>query len=738
MGGSLGGVTLNYFYSLDLSDPSHPALTKVEEYQQPYYVTNNASLRADAAFIPTPRSAAMACAYNTFLIIYGGLDGPNYDSVLNDLYSYDMVQDIWSLLTPNNPRFINGTWINGTVSAGAESNIPSSYWPALSLQVPPPTHNALMLTYQNELIYLWGGGTASVGLGPPFYSSLYILDFEPLLWYNVTQLSSVTSATLASRNITYDLWLRSELHSDGVTYWYPNARCSTGGDMYLDSFVIFGGQLGSGLLVNDLWMFNLTTLTWSLLWPGNIGLKNEQGYMPIARYEHAFAISQDWHQIILGFGLDNSDFALADVWQYDLLADTWQQITSGTTSSTFYTSPSDRFFPCATILGDIFYLYGGSGGVPLQDTWSYDISTQQFSLLSSSSLVGVTPPARRGANMVSFPSLGLLAFFGGRGTGAFNDLNVLFIDNFDMYDEIAHDLLALIPLSFNLQQVLAIFDSYPTLLEGNVTFPPYNSFRTLAGVINYQQIINSGFVQINVFESYNDLTLNLHYLTISQPLLIEGQPTNLADPTDWPVLNCAGTRCFNIDLQSLNPQPAIPGANHMGDLMVEFHFVWLSNGSSMSGGCMRVDNATVALTDVIMHGHTATFAGGAIIARQAALTLTQVAIEYCHAGLIGGAIAAVDTVMLASGCQFIDNTLLVMTQSDTGNNSIMFEFAEFLYTPDLQNPIDARCTSTDQLSASGNSNNNCWGQVRLRSLRPAQAVVGSLECSCSECVVFFC
>ena len=50
---------------------------------------------------------------------------------------------------------------------------------------------------------------------------------------------------------------------DGLSF--QSARHSHTATHFKDSIVVFGGELASGHLTNELWMFNITTYKWKLL-----------------------------------------------------------------------------------------------------------------------------------------------------------------------------------------------------------------------------------------------------------------------------------------------------------------------------------------------------------------------------------------------------------------------------------------------------------------------------------------
>jgi N-acetylneuraminic acid mutarotase len=84
---------------------------------------------------------------------------------------------------------------------------------------------------------------------------------------------------------------------------------------------LFGGQSEtSGVYTNDLYVYDYSTNTWTLITPAG-------GIKPPGRNAHAFAYDST-NNIFLTYGGANSSGLLNDTWVYDPAANTWTQVTT--------------------------------------------------------------------------------------------------------------------------------------------------------------------------------------------------------------------------------------------------------------------------------------------------------------------------------------------------------------------------------------------------------------------------
>jgi hypothetical protein len=202
-----------------------------------------------------------------------------------------------------------------------------------------------------------------------------------------------------------------------VTY-FPKARRShsavwdpAGGRM-----IVFGGKWAANFASNpppyafgnDAWQLSLgSSPTWSLLVP--------VGTPPSARAEHSAIWDRLRNRMIL-FGGESSTGYLNDVWELSVSGTpTWTQLTPiGTPPSArrghraWYDPSRDRMI-----------VYGGYGGVYLDDVWALSLSgTPAWTQLTTS---GTTPNGRSGSAVTYDPVRDRMLVFGGYNDGGYNN-----------------------------------------------------------------------------------------------------------------------------------------------------------------------------------------------------------------------------------------------------------------------------------------------------------------------------
>lgn len=207
--------------------------------------------------------------------------------------------------------------------------------------------------------------------------------------------------------------------------------------------LLFGGRTANGA-VGDAWSFDGSD--WSLLAPP---------IAPPARYEHAMVADTRRGRFVLFGGRDGS-VELGDTWEFDPSTGTWLQLAVGLTAPTARHGHAMAFDPTAdhgnteivlfggfdgtADLGDTWYfqlgnwtavntgaaapsprraarlafhpgsstnvLFGGiAGGVPSNETWTYDGATNGWALRSTP--IGLQPPPARSAQAMHFDPLTL-------------------------------------------------------------------------------------------------------------------------------------------------------------------------------------------------------------------------------------------------------------------------------------------------------------------------------------------
>jgi hypothetical protein len=211
--------------------------------------------------------------------------------------------------------------------------------------------------------------------------------------------------------------------------------------------IVFGGVSDSGHL-NDVWAFDLATLSWSRL--------ETRGTPPAARLGHDAVYDPQGHQMVVWAGQDNSRF-FNDTWSLDLTTLTWRDLSPPSrpqarygSASVFdplerrllqfagFTDLSRRFQdtqafdldtsawedltpsgekPQVRCLLTAAYdaanrrmiVYGGQRSGPLDDVWAFDIGSRSWSDLTPSE----RPPGRFFASSF-IDRRGRFFVFGGR------------------------------------------------------------------------------------------------------------------------------------------------------------------------------------------------------------------------------------------------------------------------------------------------------------------------------------
>ncbi|XP_072165831.1 multiple epidermal growth factor-like domains protein 8 [Diadema setosum] len=99
----------------------------------------------------------------------------------------------------------------------------------------------------------------------------------------------------------------------------PSGRYGHTMELYDNQLVVFGGRLANGSRSNELWSFDLSTLTWELLPPGTESI-------PPGISQHSSCIVEYSYLVILG-GESEDDFFLGTIYKYDLQVPSgWEEI----------------------------------------------------------------------------------------------------------------------------------------------------------------------------------------------------------------------------------------------------------------------------------------------------------------------------------------------------------------------------------------------------------------------------
>ena len=169
--------------------------------------------------------------------------------------------------------------------------------------------------------------------------------------------------------------------------------------------IVFGGYDQTTSACNDVWELDLTTLTWTQLFPS--------GTSPGARYAHSAVYDEVEHRMVVFGGAAPYMLAFNDVWELDLTdgAEAWQQLSP---TSPFPTGRSRHFCAHNTSTNDMIIGFGyDSDGAAIwiyNDVWVLNLSSLQWKDVSNG---GFAITARRGASASFFPVDQFTYIFGG-------------------------------------------------------------------------------------------------------------------------------------------------------------------------------------------------------------------------------------------------------------------------------------------------------------------------------------
>ncbi len=174
----------------------------------------------------------------------------------------------------------------------------------------------------------------------------------------------------------------------------PTGRGEIGGvyDTTNERFVFFGGNEavpincapGATDFLGETWVYETDCNNFRLLDPAD---------SPKKRGRYAAGLDSGGRRMLVHGGRfragDSGDYTVfGDTWAFDLDSDSWSKITGS--------GPSDRSNHSGSVVGDAWVMFGGNSAAsgasftPLDDTWSFDLTTDSWSEINTSS----APPPR--------------------------------------------------------------------------------------------------------------------------------------------------------------------------------------------------------------------------------------------------------------------------------------------------------------------------------------------------------
>lgn len=218
---------------------------------------------------------------------------------------------------------------------------PNTYRTISVASAPPPRFNASMTSLGDGRLLLFGGRTTDGSrLG-----DTWVYDVAAETW---TELSP---AMAPSPRDTY-------------------AMARDGGTV-----VLFGGLADGNAVLGGTWVFDIETEEWSsLMLMGG----------PTARFRSSMAAMGDGRLLLYG-GRDAAFAMSGETWTYDVAAGTWTQIMPKVV-------PAPRFNAAMAFDTEgAVTMFGGYDlevGLPVEDTWRYDVATNQWALVAEMSSPG--------------------------------------------------------------------------------------------------------------------------------------------------------------------------------------------------------------------------------------------------------------------------------------------------------------------------------------------------------------
>ena len=133
------------------------------------------------------------------------------------------------------------------------------------------------------------------------------------------------------------------------------------------SLVLFGGQ-DQGTVYNDVWLFDLESLTWQEI--------VTNGNYPAARYRHGYGVSGNY--MVIKGGISENEVILQDLYMLDFATLYWFALLPGDSSSV----PPPSYSSCLVVDFPKVYSLGGVESLHVSiSVWEYDISTGLYTYL---------------------------------------------------------------------------------------------------------------------------------------------------------------------------------------------------------------------------------------------------------------------------------------------------------------------------------------------------------------------
>lgn len=309
--------------------------------------------------VPPPRSGAASVVVPSLhrMFVFGGYGGGT--GRLADFWVYDFQQSKWEEVD-----------VVGDEKPGCREN------------------NGVVISDSSRSFLMFGGYNGTVWL-----NDLWKFDIEPQPRWTCLQ--------EASHEVDGGGGGGGQNEAGTVTL-RPCARFGYVSVAYDGKFILWGGFDG-GRWLNDLFVFDLSTSTWSQI--------TQLGSPPSVRSCPAWC-HRDGRLFLHGGydGLERKD----DFYVCDLKTYTWQRMPH------MGLRPSPRYFHSSVLYGNKLFVYGGySGNQRLSDLWAYDFETHFWAEVDCSN--GDAPSGRSSLVAQVYENY-LYVFSGYNGSAVMNDM----------------------------------------------------------------------------------------------------------------------------------------------------------------------------------------------------------------------------------------------------------------------------------------------------------------------------
>jgi hypothetical protein len=303
-------------------------------------------------------------------------------------------------------------------------------WTVLNSDQPQARQGARMVwDSTNKVFWIYGGTYANISA---YKSDLWKFDPASKVWtqmsptggppsarYNYSMIFDPVNTTLilfggvnSSATRLNELWK----YTVGTNTWSqlsptggpPTARSEHTAvyDSVNATMLVYGGTTGS--VSNELWKYTISTNTWSqITFSGSITARRAH----TAIYEGG-SIQLMW--IYAGY----TTAAVAEMWKYDVVANSFTQVTMTGAPSTRYAHGS-----CYVASTRTMYTFGKYSAT--NEFYSYNLGTNTW---TTPSVSGAAPDGRHGQGMETNPDNGQFYMFGGYVASGLSNGNIEFCD----------------------------------------------------------------------------------------------------------------------------------------------------------------------------------------------------------------------------------------------------------------------------------------------------------------------